>query len=80
MIFWWLVGLEWANSGWIIDSNGLLVCLLEASWNGVPQVTMGFNTKSWSNDLDDLGYASLGPPHTFVFINPINYSYRYHKP
>ena len=23
---------------------------------GDPHVTMGFNTKSWSNDLDDFGY------------------------
>jgi hypothetical protein len=27
---------------------------------------MGFNTKSWSNDLDDLGVPILGNLHLFI--------------
>ena len=29
---------------------------------GDPQVALGFNSKSWSNDLDDLGLPYNAPP------------------
>ena len=35
---------------------------------GDPQVTMGFNTKSCSNDLDDLGYLHFGKTSLFVHL------------
>ena len=36
---------------------------------GEAQVTMGFNTKSWSNDLDDLGVPPYfrKPPYLTAF-------------
>ena len=35
-----------------------------------PQVTIGFNTKSWSNDSDDLGYPhDLGNLH-IICVSP----------
>ena len=32
---------------------------------GVPQITMGFNTKSWSSNKDDWGYPVFGK-HPYV--------------
>ena len=45
------IGIEWDIHGLLMDPK-----------MGNPQVTMCFNTKSWSNDLDDLGYPYCRKP------------------
>ena len=50
----------------------MYVCMYVCIWGVpkmvVPQVTMGFNTESWSNGLDDLGYPNFGKPPFFVCV------------
>ena len=37
---------------------------------GVPQVTMGFNTMSWSNDFYELGYKKYIYIDNFIYYIP----------
>ena len=46
----------------------MYVCIWGVPKMVVPQVTMGFNTESWSNGLDDLGYPNFGKPPFFVCV------------